>query len=57
MTETHELIVQAGLIVNQEFFDYSPMKESAKNWLFLSKYRFGTGPFYVCHNGVQLNHM
>jgi len=57
MPETRELILQPGLIVNQEFFDYSAMKESAKNWLFVSKYRFGTGDFYGCHSGAQLNHL
>lgn len=57
MIETHELTLQPGLIVNQEFFDYAAMQEGAKNWLYLSKYRFGTGPFYGCHNGVQLNHL
>ena len=57
MIETHELTFQPGLIVNQEFFDYAAMQESAKNWLYLSKYRFGTGPFYGCHDGVQLNHL
>ena len=57
MTETHELTFQPGLIVNQEFFDYPAMQESAKNWLFISKYRFGTGKFYGCHDGVQLNNL
>ena len=57
MTETHELILQPGLIVHQEFFDYPAMQESAKNWLYLSKYRFGTGAFYGCHDGVQLNNL
>jgi len=55
--ETHELILQPGLILNQEFFDYPAMQESAKNWLFLSKYRFDTGKFYGRHDGVQLNHL
>ena len=57
LTETHELILHPGLVVNQEFFDYAAMQESAKNWLYLSKYRFGTGEFYGCHSGVQLNHL
>ncbi len=57
MIETHELTFQPGLIINQEFFDYAAMQESAKNWLYLSKYRFGTGPFYGCHDSVQLNHL
>lgn len=57
MIETHELTFQPGLIVNQEFFDYPAMQESAKNWHYLSKYRFGTGAFYGCHNGVQLNNL
>ncbi len=57
MLETHELTFQPGLIVNQEFFDYPAMQESAKNWLFLSKYRFDTGKFYGHHDGVQLNHL
>ena len=55
MPETHELTLQPGLIVNQEFFDYPAMQESAKNWLFLSRYRFDTGKFYGRHDGVQLN--
>ena len=33
------------------------MQESAKNWLFLSKYRFGTGNFYGRHDGIQLHDM
>ena len=55
MPERHELLFQPGLIVHQEFFDYPAMQESAKNWLYLSKYRFGTGAFYGCHDGIQLN--
>ena len=55
MQETHELSLQPGLVVNQEFFDYALMQQSAKNWFYLSKYRLGTGAFYGCHNGVQLN--
>lgn len=57
MIDSHELILQPGLIVNQEFFDYPDMQKSAKNWLFFTKYRFGTGAFYGCHDGVQLNHL
>ena len=57
MVETHELRLQPGLIVDQEFFDYFAMQESAKNWLFLSRYRFDTGKFYGRHDGVQLNHL
>ncbi|NOR55106.1 MAG: helix-turn-helix domain-containing protein [Sulfurovum sp.] len=57
MLETHELKFQPGLIIKQEFFDYPAMQESAKNWLFLSKYRFDTGKFYGRHDGVQLNHL
>jgi len=52
-----ELILQPGLIVNQEFFDYPAMQESAKNWLFFTKYRFGTGNFYGRHDGIQLYDM
>jgi len=33
------------------------MKESAKNWYYLSKYRFNTGGFYGCHKGMQLNNL
>jgi len=55
--ETHQLLFQPGLIVNQEFFDYPAMQESAKNWLFLSKYRFDTGKFYGRHGMVQLNNL
>lgn len=57
MLETHALTFQPSLIVNQEFFDYPSMQESAKNWLFLSRYRFDTGKFYGRHDGVQLNHL
>ncbi len=57
MTEPHDLTLQPGLVVNQEFFDYFTMQESAKNWLFLSRYRFGTGEFYGRHDGVQLNNL
>lgn len=54
MTEPLDLIFEPGLIVNQEFFDYPQMQESAKNWLYISKYRFDTGEFYGRHDGVQL---
>jgi len=57
MTETHQLTFQPGLIVNQEFFDYPAMQESAKNWLFLARYRFGTGEFYGRHDGIKLHNM
>ena len=57
MTEPCNLSFQPGLIVNQEFFDYPAMQESAKNWLFLSRYRFDTGEFYGRHDGVQLNNL
>jgi AraC-like DNA-binding protein len=57
VAERHESVFQPGLIVNQEFFDYPAMQESAKNWLFLSKYRFGTGTFYGRHDGIQLNNL
>ena len=55
MEELHEFILESGLIVNEEFFDYFAMKASAKNWLYLAKYRFGTGGFYGAHRGVQLH--
>lgn len=54
MKETHQLLLQPGLVVNQEIFDYKLMQESAKNWLFSLKYRLGKGVFYGCHNGIQL---
>ncbi len=57
MTEPRDLTFQPGLIVNQEFFDFSAMQKSAKNWHYLSRYRFGTGEFYGRHDGIQLNHM
>ncbi|MGB5505922.1 MAG: helix-turn-helix domain-containing protein [Sulfurovum sp.] len=57
MPDIHKLKFQPGLIVNQEFFDYPAMQESAKNWLFLSRYRFGTGTFYGRHDGVQLSNL
>jgi AraC-like DNA-binding protein len=57
MLETHRLTFRPGLIVNQEFFDYPEMQESAKNWLFISKYRFNTGEFYGRHDGAQLNNL
>ena len=57
MSEKHQLIFQPGLIVNQEFYDYPALKESAKNWLHLLKYRFGTGEFYGRNDGIQLNHL
>ncbi len=57
MLETHELTLQPGLIMNQEFFDYPAMQESSKNWLYQSRYRFGTGAFYGSDNIVQLNHL
>ena len=57
MSNTHELLFQPGLIVDEEFFDYTLMQSSAKNWLFFTKYRFGTGKFYGRHSGVQLNNL
>lgn len=57
MIENHKSSFEPGLIVNQEFFDYPAMQESAKNWLFLSRYRFGTGNFYGRHDGIQLHNM
>ena len=57
MSETQEQLFQPGLIVDEEFSDYSVMQSSAKNWLFFTKYRFGSGKFYGRHSGVQLNHL
>ena len=57
MTEPRDLIFEPGLIINQEFFDYPEMQQSAKNWLFISRYRFDTGEFYGHHDGVQLNNL
>lgn len=57
MSNDYKLLFQPGLIVNEEFFDYKVMQSSAKNWLFFTKYRFGTGNFYGRHDGVQLNHL
>ena len=57
MNKQAEFTLQPGLIVNQEFFDYPAMQESAKNWQFLLKYRFDTGKFYGRHDGIQLNNM
>ena len=55
LSNTHEQLFHPGLIVNEEFFDYAVMQSSAKNWLFFTKYRFGTGKFYGKQDGVQLN--
>ena len=55
MVNTHTLIFQPGLVVDEEFFNYEVMQSSAKNWLFFTKYRFGTGEFYGHHSGVQLD--
>jgi len=55
MSKPQELSFEPGLIVDEEFTDYSVMQSSAKNWLFFTKYRFGTGKFYGRHSGVQLN--
>ena len=52
--EKRELLFYPGLIVNNKFDDYKVMKESAKNWLFCSKYRFSSGEFYGVHDGIQL---
>ena len=57
MTKEHSLLFEKGLLVYQEFFEYKAMQESAKNWLFSSKYRFSTGSFYGCHDGLQLTDM
>lgn len=57
MSEISETIFKPGLIVNQEFFDYPAMQESAKNWLYTSKFRLGTGKFYGRHDGIQLNNL
>jgi AraC family ethanolamine operon transcriptional activator len=57
MLEIPDTIFKPGLIVDQEFNDYPAMQESAKNWLYTSKYRFGRGKFYGRHDGLQLNHL
>jgi len=57
MSKMQELSFEPGLIVDEEFYDYSVMQSSAKNWLFFTKYRFGTGKFYGRHSGVQLNYL
>ena len=57
LLETHSLLFQPGLVVNQEFFDYNIMQESAKNWSYTLKYRLGTGAFYGYHDGIQLHHL
>lgn len=57
MHEIPDTIFKPGLIVNQEFFDYPAMQESAKNWNYISKYRFGKGSFYGRHDGIQLNNL
>lgn len=57
MPETHELILEPGLVVDQEFFDYSLMQQSSKNWLYTLRYRFSTGTFYGRHDGIQLNNL
>jgi AraC-like DNA-binding protein len=57
MFEIPDTIFEPGLIVDQEFFDYLTMQESAKNWSYFSKYRFGKGRFYGRHDGLQLNNL
>jgi len=57
MSKIQELSFEPGLIVDEEFYDYSVMQSSAKNWLFFTKYRFGNGKFYGRHSGVQLNYL
>ncbi|TNF43360.1 MAG: AraC family transcriptional regulator, partial [Epsilonproteobacteria bacterium] len=57
VTEPSDLIFEPGFFFEQEFFDYPDMQQSAKNWLFISRYRFDTGEFYGHHNGVQLNNL
>lgn len=52
--QNNELIFQAGLIVNEEIFDYKRMEESAKNWLYLTKYQFSENPFHGYIDCIQL---
>lgn len=54
MGNEHTLTFTPGLLVDQEYFSYKELQESAKNWMYQIKYRFGTGRFYGRHSGVQL---
>ncbi len=52
-----ELNFIPGLVVKEEFFDYKSMQNGAKNYLYFTKFRLGSGPFYGIHAGIQLKHM
>ena len=57
MHKTPELNFIPGLVVKEEFFDYKSMQNGAKNYLYITKFRLGSGPFYGIHAGIQLKHM
>lgn len=57
MLSEHTLFFQPGLVVYEEFKDYTQMQKGAKNWLFHTKYRFSSGDFYGYHDGVQLENL
>ena len=57
MHSAPELNFIPGLVVKEEFFDYKSMQKGAKNYLYITKFRLGSGPFYGIHAGIQLNHM
>ena len=57
MFEAPALQFIPGLVVKEEFYDYKSLQNGAKNYLYITKFRLGSGPFYGIHAGIQLNHM
>jgi len=57
MLEAPELQFIPGLVVKEEFYDYKSLQNGAKNYLYITKFRLGSGSFYGIHAGIQLNHM
>ena len=57
MHKAPELNFIPGLVVKEEFLDYKSLQNGAKNYLYITKFRLGSGPFYGIHAGIQLKHM
>jgi len=57
MHEAPELKFIPGLVVKEEFHDYKSLQNGAKNYLYITKFRLGSGPFYGIHAGIQLKQM
>lgn len=57
MLEVPEAVFTPGRVVNEVFQSYRRIDKGAVNYLILSSFRLGSGPFYGRHSGIQLNNM